>query len=374
MIKDYYDILGVKRDASQEDIKKAFRKLAHEHHPDKHGGSDEKFKEINSAYQVLSNAEKRKQYDQFGANFESAGAPGGAGFNWQDFAGAQGFGGGFNGADFDLGDIFGDFFGGSRGRGRKGPKQGSDIEFVTAVDFKEAVFGIEKNLRFEKKIACKHCNGSGSEPGAEITTCPTCGGSGQVAQTQRTFMGTMRTVVTCPTCRGEGRTISKVCSRCRGEGGEMGVRELKVKIPSGIEDGQAIRLAGEGEPGVRGGGFGDLLLVIQVRPDRRFSREGYNLLLSHNVSFPLAAIGGKVRVETLDGDIMLKIPAGTQNGKIFKIAGKGVPHIRDSSKRGDLLVKVEVITPNKLSKKQKEALKGLETYKDEELAEGGIFG
>ncbi len=373
MAKDYYHILGVPKTASADEIKKAFRKLAHQHHPDKHGGTDAKFKELNEAYQVLGNADKRKQYDQFGANFEQAGAPGG--FNWQDFSRAGqggGFGGGSANFDFgDLGDIFGDFFGGGRsGTRRAGPRRGADVQFVTAVDFREAVFGVEKTLRFEKDIVCSRCKGSGAEPGAKITTCATCNGQGHVEQMQRTFLGAMRSVVTCPTCGGEGKTTDKVCTRCQGQGHEQGVRELKVNIPAGIDDGQTIRLSSEGEPGAKSGTPGDLLLTVQVRPDRVFKRQGYNLSTTKEISLALATLGGKVRLATLDGDVHMKVPEGTQSGKVFKLDSKGVPHVRGKG-RGDLLVTIHVQTPAKLSRNQREALKAFSAWEGEE-PEGSV--
>ena len=370
MAKDYYQILGVNKNASQEDIKKAFRKLAHEHHPDKKGGNEGKFKEINEAYQVLGNTDKRKQYDQFGASFESAGGPGG--FNWHDFARGGGFNqGGFK-VDFgDLGDLgdmfgFGDIFGGGRGHRRAGPQRGADTAFETAIDFKESVFGVDKILRFEKNIVCGKCNGSGVEPGTKITTCATCGGQGRVEQLQRTFLGAMRTVRTCPDCGGEGKRAEKQCSRCRGHGDEPGIKELKVKIPAGIADGQTIELAGEGEPGVKGGSAGSLLLTVRVRPDKLFRRQGYNLLTQKQISFTLASLGGSTPLATLEGEVQLKIPAGTQAGAVIKLEGKGVPHLSGRG-RGDLLVTVKVLTPAKLSKKQREALGELPTEPGERL-------
>lgn len=366
--KDYYATLGVPKGASPDDIKKAFRKLAHQHHPDKKGGNEAKFKELNEAYQVLSDPAKRQQYDQFGANFESAGGPGG--FNWQDFSHARGGYGGANvNFDFgDLGDIFGDFFGGGRRRG--GPQRGSDLQFATAVDFRESVFGAEKTLRFEKNVVCEHCSGSGAEPGSKVTTCATCGGQGQVSQVQRTILGAMRTVGTCPTCQGVGKTAEKVCGKCRGRGSEPGVRELKVKIPAGIADGQTMELAGEGEPGSHGGPPGSLLLTVQVRPDKIFKRRGNDLLTTKEISVALAALGGAVKLATLDGDINLKIPAGTQSGQAITLADKGVPILHGRG-RGDLLVTIHVRTPHKLNKKQREALAALPKADGEELEEGG---
>ena len=376
MPKDYYQILGVKREASIEEIKKAFRKLAHEHHPDKHGGSDGKFKEINEAYQVLSNAAKRQRYDQFGAGFEQPGAAASGGYQWQDFYGNAGFGTA-RGANFDfgdLGDLFGDLFGAGApgGRRRGGGRRGPDLQFVTAIDFSESVFGVEKTLRFEKHILCSRCQGKGAEPGAKEVNCATCKGSGQVEQMQQTFLGAMRTVATCPTCNGEGRTVSQTCTKCRGRGSEPGVKELKVHIPAGVDNGQTIQLRGEGEPGVKGGTAGDLLLTIQTRPDKRFSRDGYDLHTRKDISVSLATLGGNTIINTLDGDVKLKIPAGTQSGKMFKLEGKGVPHLRGKG-RGDILVIIHVKTPEKLSHKQREAIRLLEPDSGEELDTSNWF-
>lgn len=368
--KDYYATLGVPKGASQDDIKKAFRKLAHQHHPDKKGGTEAKFKELNEAYQVLSDPAKRQQYDQFGANFESAGGPGG--FNWQDFSNARG---GFNGADvnFDLGnlgDIFGDFFGGSRQR--SGPRQGRDLQFATAIDFKESIFGVEKTLRFEKNIVCAHCQGAGAEPGAKVSTCATCGGQGRVEQVQRTILGAMRSLGVCPTCQGEGKTADKVCTKCKGRRSEAGIRELKIKVPAGIADGQTIELSGEGEPGIHGGPPGSLFLTIQVRPDKIFKRRGNDILTTKEISVALAAVGGFVNLMTLDGEVKLKIPSGTQSGQVVTLDGKGATILRGRG-RGDLLITIHVRTPSKLSKKQREAISTLPKADGEQLEEGGWY-
>ncbi|MBI5466185.1 MAG: molecular chaperone DnaJ, partial [Candidatus Kerfeldbacteria bacterium] len=273
----------------------------------------------------------------------------------------------------DLGDIFGDFFSGPQRRTRRaGPRRGQDLAFATAIDFREAVFGLDKVLRFEKNVTCAKCHGSGAEPGAKVTTCSTCGGQGQVQQVQRTFLGDMRTVTVCPTCGGEGKSAEKLCSRCKGVGSEAGIKELKVKIPAGIDDGQTIRLSGEGEPGAKGGEPGDLLLTVQVRPDKVFKRDGYNLYTTREISVTLASLGGKVKLATLDGEVNLKIPAGTQSGKVFKLEVKGVPHLR-SKTRGDLLVSVHVSTPAKLSRQQKRALQDLPLIEGEEIESGGWF-
>ena len=373
MSKDYYQVLGVSKTATTDEIKKAFRKLAHEHHPDKKGGTDAKFKEINEAYQVLSNPDKRKQYDQFGTAFESAGGAGG--FNWSDWQRAGGFGGFQGNVDFeDLGDIFGglgDIFGFGGGNRSRGPRRGADLQVELAVDFAEAVFGVVKNLRLEKEIVCSKCSGGGAEPGSKVVACSTCHGSGQVRQVQRTFLGAMQTTTVCNMCAGTGSASDKLCSRCSGQGKERGVKNLEVKIPAGINSGQLIRISGEGQVGDRGAGAGDLLLYITVRPHKFFNRSGYNLLTEKEISLPLAALGGKVELKTLDGDVSLKIPSGTQSGTVFKIAGRGVPHLR-SSKRGDLLVKVNIRIPGRLNKKDRELMKALGVEKGETI-EGGLF-
>ncbi len=376
MSKDYYQILGVSRSATQDDIKKAFRKLAHEYHPDKHGGNEAKFKEINEAYQVLSNPDKRKQYDQFGTAFETAGAPGG--FNWSDFT-SQGSWGGFRteNIDFeDLGDMFGglgDIFGFGGGRKRRGgSRRGADLQIETTIDFEEAVFGTIKTLRLEKDIICKVCKGSGAESGSKITTCSTCGGSGQVVQVQRTFLGNIQSITICPNCAGSGKKAEKICKHCNGRGIERGVRNIEFKIPAGINSGQQIRLAGEGEPGEKEGSSGDLLILIKVRPHKFFQREGFDLYTEKEISLPLAILGGKVIIKTLDGEVNLKIPAGTQSGTVFKITGRGVPHLR-STKRGDILVTIKVKIPTKLSRKEKELLKEMGVEEGEKIENGGLF-
>lgn len=355
MSKDYYKILGVDRNASQDDIKKAFRKMAHEHHPDKAHGDEAKFKEANEAYQVLGDQKKKAQYDQFGAGFENMGGGGGhQGFN--------GFGGGdFNINMDDLGDLFGGFgdifgFGGGRSDNGGGARQkrGRDLQLAMTIEFMEAVFGVEKEISLRKKTKCSHCNGNGAEPGSNIETCKTCGGHGQVRQAQRTVFGTMQVQVTCPECHGEGKTYSKKCTVCRGSGATDENIKFKAKIPAGIDNGESIRLAGFGEAGERGGMAGDLYLKIRVTPDRRFEREGLDIKTKAEISFSLAALGGKIEVETVHGKISLKIPEGTQASTTFKIKGKGVQGLRGGI--GDHYVKLHVKTPTGLSKKQKQLL------------------
>ncbi len=366
MAKDYYDILGVSKNASQEEIKKAYYKLAHQYHPHK-GGDEKKMKEINEAYSVIGNPEKRSQYDRFGSTFEQAQRQGGfggfGGFrDFSDFAEAfRSSGSNTNSFSFDfgdLGDIFGDFFGGStRARTRTSSRtQGSDLELQLLLDFKEAVFGAEKTISLTKDIKCQKCNGSGAELGSKVLTCSTCGGTGQVVKSIGFGIGFPSV---CPECQGEGKKIEKECSHCRGIGIVRNTEEIKVKIPSGIDDGQTIRLAGRGQAGRRSGQAGDLYLRIKVKPDKIFKRDGYNIKTVMEISFQQAALGDKIEIETIDGQENFKIPEGTQSGKIFTIKGKGVPHLQGKG-RGDHLVEVIVKTPTKLTRRQRQLLEELD--------------
>ncbi len=371
MAKDYYKILGVEKGASQDEIKKAYRKLAHQYHPDKPGGDEAKFKEVNEAYQVLGNAQKRQQYDQFGQTFGQGGAPGGGfgGFSWEDFARASGGQGPFQGGqqnvefDFgDLGDVFGDLFGfGRSSRARRGGRasRGGDIQAEMTVTFHEAVFGADKIIELYKLITCPHCSGNGAEPGTKIETCKTCGGRGQVEQVQRTILGAMRSARVCPDCRGEGKIPSQKCRQCRGEGRVKQNEKIKIKIPAGISDGETIRLSGKGEAGARGATAGDLFIGVRVTPDPQFKREEDNILSNIDISFSQAALGTKIPITTLEGEVSLKIPAGTQSGKVFRLKDKGVPHLR-SRGRGDHLVTVNVVTPTGLSRQQKKLFEELD--------------
>lgn len=358
MPKDYYKILGVEKGASEDDIKKAFRRLAHEHHPDK-GGDQAKFKDINEAYQVLGDKQKRAQYDQFGsAAFEQ-----GAGFG--GFNGANGFGGfdfnqgGFNVNmdDFgDLGDMLGGMFGFSgRGGGQK-RKQGKDIETEIRLTFAEAVFGAEKEIKLFKHDPCTTCKGSGSDPEGKISSCQTCGGKGRVQQAQRTIFGVMNTVVTCPDCQGTGQRVEKPCKECSGTGVNRQEKLLRIRVPAGMNDGEALRLSGEGEFPGRGGLSGDLYVRVVVAKHPIFRREDRDIRSSVDVPFTIMTIGGSVEIETVDGDVTLKIPSGTKAGTVFKLKGKGVPH---GHGRGDHLVTVMPEIPEKLSKEQKKLLEEL---------------
>ncbi|MFA6098713.1 MAG: molecular chaperone DnaJ [Patescibacteria group bacterium] len=369
MAKDYYNILGVAKGASQEEIKKAYRKLAHQHHPDKSSGNEAKFKEINEAYQVLGNAEKRQQYDQFGQAFGQSGPGGAGGFSWEDFSRAGGagpFGGGFRqqGAEFDmgdLGDIFGDLFGFGRSTGSRRSRRtarGSDIQADLTIEFRESVFGVEKTLDLYKQTLCLHCQGNGAEPGSKIETCPTCKGAGQVEQIQRTILGAMRSVGVCPACHGEGKIYSVKCKQCGGDGRVKETEKIKVKIPSGIAEGEVMRLSGKGEAGLKGSQAGDLFLNIHVEPDPEFIRKGDDIISELAVSISQAALGDKISVNTLDGEVTLKIPSGTQSGKVFRLKDKGVPHLR-SRGRGDHLITVIVEIPTRLSRQQKKLFEEL---------------
>jgi len=367
MAKDYYQILGVDKSATPDQIKKAFRAKAHQHHPDKGGGNAEKFKEANEAYQVLGNPEKKKQYDQFGSTFSggSSQGPFGGGFNWSDMRGA-GFGpsagsGGVNFDFSDLGDIFGDLFGqGARTRGQRGTRsrRGSDIEASLTVDFTEAVFGAEQIIELNKNGVCSVCHGSGAEIGAKTEICPACQGSGQVTITQQTFFGAFRSTAICSKCSGEGKVINQPCKECRGSGTVKSREKIKVKIPAGISDGETIKLSGQGEAGQRGASSGDLYLNIRVRPSLEFERKGDDLYTVKTIAFSQAALGDKVRIKTLEGEVELKIPAGTHSGKQFILKDKGVPHLR-SRGRGSLIVEVKVAVPQSLSRSQKKMLEDL---------------
>ncbi len=356
MSKDYYNILGVNKTASQDEIKKAFREKAHKFHPDKQGGDEAKFKELNEAYQVLSDQKKRSQYDQYGQTFEQAQAGGG-----QGFGGFGDFSGGFNVNMDDLGDIFGglgDVFGFSGGGGsrRQRTRRGSDIQVQLNINFNEAVFGAEKEIGLKKTVKCSKCKGEGREPGAEVITCKTCGGKGRVIRVQRTILGNMQVQMECEDCHGEGKSFKEKCSACRGAGLVQEIVNLKVKIPAGIDNNETIRLTGQGEAAAKGAQPGDLYLKIRVNPDRRFQRDGVNIKSRAEISFSQAALGDKIEIITVDGPVELKIPEGTQSGKIFILRDKGVPHLNGRG-RGDHLVEVIVKTPISLSRKQKELLR-----------------
>ncbi len=378
MAKDYYNILGVDKNASADEIKKAYRKLAHKYHPDKEGGDEAKFKEINEAYQTLGNKEKRAQYDQFGTTFDSAGGGFSAGkgrqggFNWQDFTRqyGQNFGQGNFRADFnfgnfgfdDLSDLFGDLFGvGENGRRSRKTRQqtGEDIQIQLTVDFREAVFGAEKIVYLDKFEICDKCGGRGYEKDTKVITCPQCKGTGQILQTQRTFFGVFSTARVCPTCNGEGKKPEKYCSKCHGEGRIKVKKQIKISIPAGISEKETLKISGQGNVGRKGAPAGDLFVSFKIRPERQFQREGNDILSEIEINISQAALGDKVEIETLDGPVKLKIPAGTQSGKIFVLKNKGVPILNSPGRRGDHQVRVIVKIPTRLTRKQKQLLEEL---------------
>lgn len=363
MSKDYYKILGVEKNASADDIKKAFRKLAHQYHPDKQGGDETKFKEVNEAYQVLSNAEKRQKYDQFGSDFAQQGGFGG-GMGWDDFmrAARSGQGGNFNFdmGGMDLGDLFGGMFGFGSGGGGRGQRQrrGNDIQVDIQLEFREAVFGVEKEIRLMKNNACDVCGGNGAEPGSKLKSCDVCGGSGQVRRVQQTILGAMQTVTTCGTCQGQGRMAEKRCKHCGGDGVVRSESKYTVKIPAGISDGESIRLSGKGES-ASGSASGDLYVTVHVKDDPRFARDGADIHTEIHITYPQAVLGADVNIETIDGKKTVKIPEGTQSGQQIRLKNFGVPHLQRSS-RGDQYVHVVVDIPTRPSRKAKKILEELQ--------------
>ena len=356
MGKDYYKILGVEKNVSQEEVKVAFRKLAHKYHPDKKDGDEAKFKEVNEAYQVLSKPEKRSQYDQFGSTFDQQGGFGG-GMNWSDFM-SQARGGQGGGIKFDLGDL-GDMFGGAfgfgGGGGRSRGKRGADIEVDLKIEFKDAVFGLKKSIELYKQVKCGHCHGNKAEPGTPIDTCSTCKGTGQVTKIQQTFLGNIQTAATCSDCRGEGKKPHQLCTKCNGQGIVKDKEKIEFEVPAGIENNSTLRLHGRGNPGQKGGPDGDLYIHVRVMKDEIFERERNDIIKKEKISIKQAILGDKVDIKTLDGEITLKIPAGTQPSTRFRLRGQGVPYMRGSG-RGDLYIETEIEIPKKISKKQKQLL------------------
>ena len=363
--RDYYEVLGLKKGASEDEIKKAFRKMAMKYHPDKNPGdknAEAKFKEINEAYGVLSDPEKKKMYDQFG----HAGVDPNAGFG-----GGGGFQGGFGGFE-DIFDMFGGMFGGRGGFGqqrRNGPMKGRDIQQSMTITFEEAAFGVKKDIRISKYVKCEKCDGSGAEPGTSKAQCPKCGGSGQIHSQQKTPFGNFSSVQPCDRCGGSGEIIEKPCSTCGGTGQVKKTVTISVNIPAGVDNDSIIPIRGQGEPGINGGPNGDLYIVLSVKAHKVFKRRGNDLQLEIPISFDQAALGAEITVPTLEEKIKYKVPAGTQPGTIFRIKGKGIVSAR-GGRKGDLYVKVNLEVPTRLSGKQKEAIENMAEQLDDGCYKG----
>ena len=343
---EYYDRLGVSKDASQDEIKRAYRKMSKKYHPDinKEPGAEEKYKEVQEAYETLSDDQKRAAYDQYG--------PDGA----NGFGGQGGFGGFDGGAGFGgFEDIFSSFFGGGATRNPNAPRQGDDLQYRVNLSFEEAIFGAEKEVHYNREATCKTCSGSGAKPGTSPVTCGRCHGQGVINVDTQTPLGMMRRQVTCDVCHGTGQEIKEPCQTCHGTGHEKQNHKVSVKIPAGVETGQQIRLAGQGEAGFNGGPYGDLFVIINVNPSDKFTRDGSTIYYTLNISFVQAALGDTVEVPTVHGNVEMTIPAGTQTGKTFRLKGKGAPRLRGGS-QGDQHVTVKIVTPTKLNDAQKEAL------------------
>lgn len=348
--RDYYEVLGVPRDADEAALKKAYRQLAKKYHPDINPGDKEaeaKFKEASEAYAVLSDPEKRRQYDQFGHASFDGGAGGAGGFDFNNMG--------------DMGDIFGDIFGdlfggGSRRRASNGPMQGANVRASVRITFEEAFRGVDKELDLNLKEECETCHGTGAKPGTEATTCPKCGGKGQVVYTQQSLFGMVRNVTTCPDCNGTGKIIKDKCPDCYGSGYITKRKKIQVSIPAGIDSGQSVRIRGKGEPGINGGPRGDLLVEVIVAQHPKFQRQDMNVFSTESISFPTAVLGGEVRIPTVAGDVMVDVKPGTQSGTKIRLKGKGMPSLRSQSLMGDHYVTLVVDVPTKLNEEQKVAL------------------
>lgn len=347
--RDYYEVLGIGKNADEAAIKKAYRVLAKKYHPDMNPGdaeAEKKFKEASEAYAVLSDPEKRQKYDQFGHAAFDGGAGGAGGFGGFDFSGA------------DFSDIFGDLFGGGRRGGRSnGPMRGANVRKSIRITFEEAVFGCEKELDLILKDPCETCNGTGAKPGTSPETCPKCGGRGQVVYTSQSFFGTVQNVQTCPNCGGSGKVIKEKCSKCAGSGYIANRKKIKVSIPAGIDNGQSVRIRDKGEPGVNGGPRGDLLVEVNVSAHPSLKRQDIHIFSTHPISFAVAALGGDIRIPTVDGDVIYNVKPGTKTDTKVRLKGKGVPSLRNPQARGDHYVTLEIQTPERLSSEAKEALR-----------------
>ncbi len=343
MKRDYYEVLGVGKEASADEIKKAYRKLARQYHPDvnKAADAEEKFKEVKEAYDVLSDPQKKASYDRFGHQDPNMGG----GFGGFDASGMGGFG-----------DIFDMFFGGGRRANPNAPRKGADLQFGLSIEFTEAIFGKETDVEIPKEAECDTCHGSGAKPGTGVDTCKTCNGTGQQEVVANTPFGRIVNRRVCTTCEGRGKVVKEKCTTCRGAGRVKVRRKIHINIPAGVDDGAQLRVSGEGEPGVNGGPPGDLYVVLRVKPHEFFEREGNDIYCEVPITFAQAALGDEIEIPTVDGRVKLKIPAGTQTETFFRLRGKGVPYLRGNG-RGDQHVKVRVVTPTKLTERQKELLK-----------------
>lgn len=349
--RDYYEILGVDRGASEDEIRRAYRRLARQYHPDVSSAPDaeERFKEINEAYEVLSDREKRAMYDRYGhAGLQGAG--------WPDFGDFGGFG--------DFASIFEDLFTGfgmgmRTRRARRAPQRGADLRYNLELDFEEAIFGCEKELEILRYETCPRCRGSGAEPGTSPIRCPQCNGTGEVRRTQQSILGSFVTVTTCPRCQGEGEIVTTPCSECRGQKRVRVARKVVITIPPGVDDGTRIRLAGEGEPGLYGGPAGNLYVMLRVREHPIFKRRNSDILSEEYINIAQAALGTEIEVQTLDGPMKLRIPPGTQSGHVFRLRGRGVPKMRRPERRGDHYITIRVVVPTKLTRRQRELLEEL---------------
>ncbi len=363
MARDYYELLGVPRSASPEEIKRAYRRLARKYHPDvnKEEGAEEVFKEINRAYEVLSEPEMRSRYDRFG-EAGVGGAAGGAGF--QDFSDMGGFA-----------DIFETFFGGfggaSQGARRRGPARGDDLRFDLKLNFKEAVFGGEKEIKISHQETCNTCSGSGAKPGTRPTTCTTCGGSGQVRRTTRTPFGSFAQVSTCPTCSGTGEMVEKRCETCGGSGHRQESKKLKITIPAGVDNGTRLRVSGEGDAGQRGGPAGDLYVYLFVEEDAHFRRDGINILSDLKITYLQAILGAKIEVDTVDGNVAMEIPPGTQPNTVLTLENRGVPKLGNPVSRGDHLLTIQVQIPTRLKPEERELIEKLAELRGDRVSKGG---
>ena len=350
--RDYYEVLGVSKDADEATIKKAYRKLAKKYHPDTNPGDKEaeaKFKEASEAYAVLSDSEKRRQYDQFGhAAFENGGGGGASGFDFGDMGDIFG--------DIFGSDIFGSMFGGGRSRNNNGPRRGADIRVNVRITFAESVTGTSKTIDVTLKDPCSKCNGTGAKPGTHPETCSKCGGKGQVVYTQQSMLGMVRNVQPCPDCNGTGKIIKEKCPDCYGTGYISSKKTIEVKIPAGIDNGQCVRIQGKGEPGVNGGQRGDLLVAVMISADPEFERDGYNIFSNVKISYPTAVLGGEIKVKTVDGEVLYDVKPGTDSGIRVRLKGKGMPTVRNASVRGDHYITLVVDIPKKLTSEQKDLL------------------